>query len=63
MNTQKRYRVTISRFVWAINDLDVTNQIRKELGEENAKCDSHPNLVSIQEIPFGTMNPREIEIL
>jgi len=59
----KRFRVTTSRFVYAESDEHINNIITKELGEENAKGDTHPNLISLSEIPFGTMDEREISIL
>ena len=65
MNTKietKRYAVTIDMYVYAANDAEAREGVKAICGTIDMELDNNPRAKKIVEIPFGSLEAREVKL-
>lgn len=58
----KRYAVTIDMYIYAANDAEAREGVKSICGTIDGQLDNSPRAKRIIEIPFGSLNAREVKL-
>ena len=58
----KRYAVTMDMYIYATSDKEALKGIESITGMINKELDNSPRAKKLVEIPFGSLDAREVEL-